>query len=153
MIGVGNVIKTIRIANNRDVDSLKEFLNKAGLSSNGVEQCLDYFVVMEDEKGALLATLGIERVEQDGLLRSLVVSENLDQFHVLKLFQCIMTLARKRELKKLFLVTNKQSAVEFFRMLGFEKMQKDEIPENLLTSNHFRNSMNVEKSVYLWVSL
>jgi N-acetylglutamate synthase-like GNAT family acetyltransferase len=150
---VGNVIKTIRIANNQDEDSLKDFLNKAGVSSNGIEQCLDYFVVMEDEKGTLLATVGIERVEQDGLLRSLVFSADLDQIHLLKLFQSIITLARKRELKQLYLVTNNQSAVEFFRMLSFEKMPKDEIPENLLASNHFRNSMNVEQTVYLCLSV
>jgi amino-acid N-acetyltransferase len=65
----------IRCANKEDLGTLRDFLMKANLGSDGLtEETVEYFLLLEDEDGAIKGTLGMEAFTEGGLLRSLVVS-------------------------------------------------------------------------------
>ncbi|MFC4321889.1 GNAT family N-acetyltransferase [Litchfieldia salsa] len=139
----------IRIATEQDIDKLKGFLDKSEVSSTGVESMIDHFILMEDEFGSVQATLGIEKVELDGLLRSLVVTSNIKQTEILSLFKSAISLAKHKELRELYLVTNREASVVFFTMLGFTQLEKEEIAENILQAEHMKQLENAENAIYM----
>lgn len=140
----------IRCAGSADLQELKNFLTDAGLGIEGLsEETTDYFLLMEDETGKLTGTLGIERLADNGLLRSLVVKPGKAQQDLLLLFQQAFQFAKEKQLTKLFLATNKRSAVPFFEMLGFQAVDHNELPEELLASKHIRTILTVDNSLFL----
>lgn len=126
----------IRIANTEDINNINQFLGQADVSTAGINQIIDHFIVMEDDEKNILATLGIERLERDGLLRSLVITPVLGQTQVLSLFKSVLSLAKSKELEHLYLATNIESSIPFFELLGFIKVEMRELPTHLQSSDH-----------------
>jgi N-acetylglutamate synthase-like GNAT family acetyltransferase len=137
-------VKTIRRAVEKDVQTIKGFLELAGLSSLGVEETVDNFLFVENEKGELDGTLGLEIQERTGLLRSLVVKPTVGEEDLYALFQDILQLGRDKQLSTLFLVSNKQASVQFFHLLGFTQVDKSEYPEELEHFTHARALSTVD---------
>ncbi|MFY4775255.1 hypothetical protein [Metabacillus sp. RGM 3146] len=131
----------LRMAEMKDLNKLKAFMEKAGVITAGVDETVDCFMIMEDDKEDIVASLGLERFQEDGLLRALVVSEKLDQAHILSLFKSAGALGKKLAVTKLFLITNKQSSMDFLRFAGFEAFDGS-VPEHLMKSEHVRLSMS-----------
>lgn len=129
-------MKKIRTANEQDIEKVTAFLGQAEVSADGIDLIIDHFILLEDTEQKILATLGIERIEQDGLLRSLVISPGVDQTNLLTLFKSAISLAKHKELNRLFLATNKQASIQFFEMLGFKQAETTELPEHIKDSNH-----------------
>ncbi|WP_010677211.1 GNAT family N-acetyltransferase [Bacillus timonensis] len=129
-------MKQIRTANEQDIEKVKSFLGQADVSADRIESIIDHFILMEDADQNILATLGVERIEKDGLLRSLVISPGVDQTNLLTLFKSVISLAKHKELSRLFLATNKQASIQFFAMLGFEQMDAGDLPDHIKGSNH-----------------
>jgi N-acetylglutamate synthase-like GNAT family acetyltransferase len=131
----------LKIAEEKDLAKLTGFVEKAGLSSDGFESLIDYFVMMENGEHEVVACIGVEPMNEYGLLRSLVVSDKLKQAHILTLFQSIQTLAEQKGIKQLYLVTNKEASVQFLSLLGFEEIEKASIPSQLLSLDHLKGSI------------
>lgn len=129
-------MKRIRTANVNDIEQVRVFLGQAEVSAEGIESIIDHFILMEDHEQNILATLGIERIEEDGLLRSLVISPGVDQTNLLTLFKSAISLAKHKEISGLFLATNKQASIQFFAMLGFSQVEEDLLPNHIKNSNH-----------------
>jgi N-acetylglutamate synthase-like GNAT family acetyltransferase len=143
----------IRIATEKDIDKVKGFLDKSEVSSAGVESMIDHFIIMEDEYDAVQATLGIEKVEMDGLLRSLVVTSNIKQTEILSLFKSAISLAKHKGLRELYLVTNREASVVFFTMLGFSQIEKKDIAETILNAEHMKQVANADNAIYMKTTL
>jgi N-acetylglutamate synthase-like GNAT family acetyltransferase len=143
----------IRRAKAEDLPRLLSFLGQAKVGTNGVEKTIDCFLIIEDEKENLKATIGIEPLGHVGLIRSLVVtSEATEQdFHFL--FEQIVFLAKEKEIKDLFLATNKKGAVNLIEQLGFQFVDKEELPEPLLQSEHVLHILTVDNSIFLKLSV
>lgn len=141
--------ENIRIAEVHDIERVKAFLEQSEVTADGVESIIDNFIVMEDDFGNIQATLGIERLEQDGLLRSLVITPNVDQSGILTLFKSALSLAQYKEIRDLYLVTNKEVSVVFFTMLGFSKIEKIEIGEHILNSDHMKTVAHSENAIFM----
>ncbi|HZH58564.1 MAG TPA: hypothetical protein VEY70_03095 [Metabacillus sp.] len=131
----------LKIAEEKDVERLTLFVEKAGISSEGIGNLIDYFVIMENGENEVVACIGVEPVKNNGLLRSLVVSDKLKQAHIVTLFQSIQTLAEKRGITDLFLVTNKEASVQFLSLMGFHKLKSDLVPSELLSIAHMKDSL------------
>ncbi len=129
-------MKQIRTATEQDIEKVREFLGQAEVSADGIESIIDHFILLEDAEQKILATLGIERIEKDGLLRSLVISPGMDQTNLLALFKSAISLAKHKEIRRLYLATNKQASIQFFAMLGFGQVETNELPEHIKGSNH-----------------
>ncbi len=93
----------------------------------------------------IAACLGIEKFSGGkGLLRSLVMSDRLNQSHIVTLFQSMDVLCKKHEIQDVYLVANQPSSAEFLNVMGFEACA--DAPDELYTSEHFRNSLCTEGS-------
>jgi amino-acid N-acetyltransferase len=144
----------IRRANGKDLAGLKDFLLRAGLGTEGLtEETAEYFLLLEDEDQTCRGTLGIEPYQENGLLRSLVVKPGQVENDIFLLFQQAFLLAKEEKLQHLFLATKKSVAVPLFQMLGFEIVDKGELPEELSQSAHINQILNVDNSIFLKYSL
>ncbi|MED3623854.1 GNAT family N-acetyltransferase [Neobacillus thermocopriae] len=144
----------IRKANSGDLHILKEFLMRANLGTEGLtEETIDGFLMLENEKGELIGSLGMEVYEKYGMLRSLVVTTGQAEKDIFVLFDQMVQLAKEKGLKSLFLATNKKGALPFFHLMGFVNIEREELPEGFYHSEHIRQVLNVDNSVFLKFNL
>ncbi|MBD1383459.1 GNAT family N-acetyltransferase [Metabacillus arenae] len=130
----------LRQAEEKDVKSLQDFMKRAGVRTDGVEEIVDQFVLMEADEQQLVGCLGFEEIQDDnGLLRSLVVSDQLSQAHILSLFKSIQSIGKSKAIKKLYLIANKQSSVDFLQFIGFQPAES--IPDEVSSHEHARESL------------
>ena len=88
-------------------------------------------------------------MELSGLLRSLVVTASISENDLLSLFREMFLLAKNKEIKDLYLATNKLGAMKFVEVLGFEPVDKDHIPMAFSSSEHVKHILTVDNSVFL----
>lgn len=144
----------IRKANKKDLNELTEFLTRANLGTDGLtEETIGCFLLLEDADGTLTGSLGIEVFKQYGLLRSLVVTSGRIEKEILVLIDQMVQLAKEKGLLGLFLATNKSTSLAFFELLGFKKINREELPEEFYESEHIQHVLNVDNSLFLRLSL
>lgn len=143
----------IRCAHTEDIMRVERFLEDAGLSKDGVQASIEYFLLMEDHLGDMKATLGIEPHGKAGLLRSLVMRPNCTEKDLFLLFEQILLLARDRQLKTLYLASNKKSSLEIFRLIGFTEEIIENLPAELFQSEHVKYISTVDNSFFLKLSI
>ncbi|MEY2194181.1 GNAT family N-acetyltransferase [Neobacillus sp. BF23-41] len=144
----------IRRANKQDLGSLRQFLSRANLGTDGItDDTIDYFLLLENEDGTLKGSLGMEAFTDFGLLRSLVVTPGQAEKEIFVLFDQMVQLAKEKGMKGLFLATNKSVALPFFEILGFQRINRAEIPSEFYQSEHIRHVLNVDNSIFLKFSL
>ncbi|HWO94844.1 MAG TPA: acetyltransferase [Bacillus sp. (in: firmicutes)] len=120
--------KIVRLASKKDLDSIFAFWQKVDIYVDGIEDYIDNFVLMEDDQQKLLATVGFQSIEENGLLRSLVITPSLRERDILVLFQAVMAVAEEKGMQHLYLVTNKMVSIPFFQLLNFQEIEYDELP-------------------------
>jgi N-acetylglutamate synthase-like GNAT family acetyltransferase len=145
--------KVVRFANQEDTSRVVKYLSEAQLGTEGVADAIDYFLLMENEKREVTATIGIEPVGKIGLLRSLAISSSLDQEMLLHLFNQALLLAKEKTLSTLLLATNKPESVSFFQLLGFSLINKAELPQALGSHKHVQHILSVDNSVFMELTL
>jgi N-acetylglutamate synthase-like GNAT family acetyltransferase len=134
--------------------SLREFLSRANLGTEGLtEETIEYFLLLETEAGALKGTLGMEAFAEYGLLRSLVVTPGQAEKEIFVLFDQMVQLAKEKGMNGLFLATNKSVALPFFELMGFQRVDREELPTEFYHSDHIRHVLNVDNSLFLKFSL
>ncbi|MFJ5964292.1 GNAT family N-acetyltransferase [Bacillus sp. NPDC093026] len=138
----------LRIATEEDAPAINAFLEK-GQAKGGVTIAdRTQFVVMEDADHQLAGCLGLERLnEQEGLLRSLVISDKLGQGHIVSLFQSVQTLGEKRGVDTFYVVANHASSQEFLALMGFSPLK--EMPKSIWLSEHAKESLGIEQAIVL----
>ncbi|MGY3715996.1 GNAT family N-acetyltransferase [Sutcliffiella cohnii] len=142
-------MKYVRTANRNDVQMVERFLGQANISAVGLEDSIEDFLVVENEEGKIEGTLGIERHGKYALLRSLVISPSFKQHHILQLFEQAQIYAKKREVEKLFLFTNKASFASFFELLGFVPQKIEEVPSEIQQSYYVKETFSLSESKVL----
>ncbi|ASV68005.1 hypothetical protein MKX67_21780 [Cytobacillus sp. FSL W7-1323] len=144
----------VRVAQKQDENELMKFLTEASVRSEGVADLIDYFLIMEDEEGEIKATIGIEPYDTVGLLRSLVMkSETTVQTDLLYLLQQIFLLAKEKGLSTVYLGSNRKSTLQLFLLMGFQQVDKSELPTFLVEKEHIKNVQSVDNSFFLKYSL
>lgn len=143
---MASIIRTAMVG---DLGRLMDFLEKVNLNTNGIAEMLDSFLMMEDENGAVKATLGMERFGGSGLLRSLVMRADTSENDLLRLFEEMFFIAKNQEIKELYLATNKLGAMKFVGVLGFQTVDKDQLPMAFVGSEHVKHILTVDNSVFL----
>ncbi|MFL6555493.1 MAG: GNAT family N-acetyltransferase [Bacillus sp. (in: firmicutes)] len=144
----------IRRANKQDLGSLRDFLSRAKLGTDGLtDETVDYFLLLENEDGTLKGSLGMEAFTDFGLLRSLVVTPGQAEKEIFVLFDQMVQLAKEKGMKDLFLATNKSVALPFFEIMGFQRIEREGLPTEFYRSEHIRHVLNVDNSLFLKFSL
>lgn len=151
--GVDIVEAIVRCAQAVDKDKLISFLHEANLGTEGVEEAIEYFLIMEDEQSSIQATLGIEPFGSFGLLRSLAMTSRAKENDLFIIFEQMLKLAREKQVMSLYLATNKPSSVQFFKLLGFEMVDQRDLPQKLFTSEHVNHILNVDNSLFMELKL
>lgn len=143
----------VRCAQVGDKHKLISFLQEANLGTDGIEETIEYFLIMEDEDRRIRATLGIEPLGKFGLLRSLAMTSQAGENDLLIIFEQMLKLAREKQLEKLYLATNKSSSLPFFSLLGFETVEQSNLPQELFHSEHVKHIINVDNSLFMRLNL
>lgn len=143
----------VRCAQVEDVKKLVNFLEKANLGTDGVEEAVDYFLLLEDEAGNIQATLGIEPHGRVGLLRSLAITSQASEKELLLIFEQMLLLARDKQMQSLYLATNKKGSVQFFEMMGFQQVEKKALHEKIFESAHVQHILTVDNSLFMELKL
>ncbi|WP_408008641.1 GNAT family N-acetyltransferase [Pseudalkalibacillus sp. A8] len=127
---------SFRPAETNDTPSIKKFVAQAGLSSEGIEECIQTFIILETDKKKMAGTVGLERFGESGLIRSLVLDKEYSSEELLlRLLTAIIRLADQQGVKTVYLLTKVTS---IFYTLGFMEIPYDKIPESLLKSAHLQ---------------
>lgn len=144
---------SIRVARIEDLDKLIAFLEKAELDTLGIAEAIDHFLLMEDEEGEISATIGIEVLGGNGLLRSFVVQPGMGERDLFHIFDHILHFARGKQLKEVYLATNKEDLFVFFEILGFATIGRQYLPKEFYQSERLKPILDVDNSIFMKFSL
>jgi amino-acid N-acetyltransferase len=115
-----------------DVEAL---LNGEKLPVSDLPESLDNFLVAQ-ENGLVIGTAGIEIYGEHGLLRSIAVNTASRNKGIAgKLLERIENLARAKELKTLFLLT--ETAPDYFSRKGYKTIGRADVPVEVQRSSEF----------------
>jgi N-acetylglutamate synthase-like GNAT family acetyltransferase len=142
----------IRRANQSDLPKMMSFLKQAMLGVEGVAESIEYFILMEDQEGRIKATIGIQPVGECGLLRSLVMTEGMNEKDLFFLIEQIFVLAKDRNMKSLYMAT-KENSIHLFTMLGFIQVVTKDLPEQLKNNEHIQHLLSVDNSCFMSINL
>ncbi len=107
----------------------------AKLPIEDLPETLDNFLVAI-ENGRLIGVIGLEIYGDYGLLRSLaVLPAHRNKGIAGKLIERLESLAGLKGLKELYLLT--ETAPEYFASKAFQKISRDEVPDEVKTSSEF----------------
>jgi amino-acid N-acetyltransferase len=129
----------LRMAEEKDLAYILKFVGQAGLNQQGIDENVDNFMLLEDGSGKISAIVGIEAVENDGLLRSLIFTRQTGHEHLLAFFQGMIESAKQKGLDKLYLLTNKQAMIQFFETFNFTCVS--ELPAHIRNSGHYKQTV------------
>lgn len=116
-------------------DAIISLLQSERLPVEDLPQDLRNFFAATDN-GSVVAAIGLETYERDGLLRSLVVKPEFRSMKIAAgLISELEKLARNLGLYHIFLLT--ETAPEYFATKGYEKIDRDQAPESIKLSSEF----------------
>ncbi len=126
----------IRPAKPTDLRKIMSFLKENNLPTNGVEKCLNNFVVAEEKDGSWVGIAGLEVYDKGGLLRSVAVGKQYRGLgHGRKLVDAILRNAKAKGVQTVYLLTD--SADAYFKGLGFEAVDRENIEADVKASPEF----------------
>lgn len=136
----------IRLAKDEDIIKIKEMLKKSSLSTEGVEEKENVFLVAEEINSVftkkIVAMAGIEKRGKYGFLRSLVLRfKSGDSVVGINFITNVIQLAKELKFKELYLLTKPTSQL-IFEQLDFVKIGIEQLPDEIKTSKHFQQSYN-----------
>jgi amino-acid N-acetyltransferase len=130
---------TIRVAEKEDFQKLKEFLQDGNVSANGMDHDNNVFFIVENEQNELLGALGIDFEQSVGLLRSFVIKVGMNDIHLFSLFERVFQYSKQQAIETVVLATDKLSVLPIFQGLGFEWVEKEQLPSALQSMEHGRS--------------
>ena len=127
-----------RAAERSDLQSIRELLAQSQLPLEGVDECIENFIVAE-ASGSIVGSISIERHGNYGLLRSAAVSKPLRGRGIgTELVHRLLGDARVKDLEGVYLLTT--TAEEYFSSLGFGKIDRSIVPPELGSSVEFQSA-------------
>lgn len=127
---------TIRTAVDSDLAAIDKLLLENGLTTSGVRENLSNFLVVECE--SITGVIGIEFAGHGVMLRSMAISQELRKRGIATaLVERSLEIARTAGIEDAYLLTN--TAERFMSRWGFHKVQRSEIPTDLMQSSALNN--------------
>ena len=127
---------TIRFADGKDEEVIKNLLVEAGLPHQDVTHHLNHFLIAKSHD-ALVGVVGLEPHGEFGLLRSLAVASSYRGKGIGKmLYERILANAHLRGIKEIYLLTT--TAERFFSRLGFDKVNRNRLPKPIQMTEEFQ---------------
>lgn len=127
----------IRPAQQADLTAVQRLLDAVGLPLDGIEQGFGETWAVAEAENTIAGVAGVEIHVPFGLLRSVAVSPGRRGRGIGNaLVRNRVRFARKRGLKKLFLLTT--TAAPWFERLSFRRIDRAAVPVPLLSSREFQ---------------
>jgi N-acetylglutamate synthase-like GNAT family acetyltransferase len=128
---------TITEASSNDLSDILELLTNVQLPHDGVGEHLEAFLVARDESSRLVATIGLERHGQIGLLRSAAVAPEFQGCGIgSRLTEQLLERATNDGVERVVLLTN--TAREFFaKRFGFCETSRSKYDPELAASSEW----------------
>lgn len=143
----------IRQAETGDLERIAAFLTKAEVTVEGLQEWLEYFLLMETEADqTLTGTIGIEPFGEIGLLRSMVLSKGTVE-DILFLIQQALKLAKDKDLETIYCKVHNPHSMQLFHLLGFQAIEDENIPAILKESNTVKSVFTVDKSHFMYIPM
>jgi amino-acid N-acetyltransferase len=141
---------TLRQAHADDLDEVTRLLNASHLPLDGVAASFGDFVVAESD-GTIVGVAGLERCETNALLRSVAVADTWRSHGVGRaLVERILAMAESRGIPALYLLTT--TAEGYFPNLGFEKIDREEVPDDIRATSEFQGACPASATVMMRVT-
>ena len=120
-----------------NLNSIERLLKECELPYHDIEEHLSHLVIaMKDKK--LIGTIGLEIMNEMGLVRSLAVSPSVRKQGIAKeLYSRIQAHAHLEGIISLYLLT--LTAEEFFSKLGFKNIERNSVPSEIQSTKEFRS--------------
>ena len=119
-----------------DIPAITTLLKEANLPPDDLERWIDNFFVLTIE-GKIEGCIGLEHWENDGLLRSFVVSEDYrSKGFGIELYNKFISVAKVMNLSSILLLAKGVS--DFFEKNGFKFIDRNEVPESVKNSIQFK---------------
>jgi len=133
---VGLPIQIHRAAINADIPAIRRLLSAGKLPADDCDEHIDGFVVIE-EKDEIIGVGGLEICGAVGLVRSISVAREYRGKGIARyIYRLIEGKAHGLGINELYLLT--ESAVEYFRQLGFAVRQRTDVPESVMSTRQFK---------------
>jgi amino-acid N-acetyltransferase len=131
-------VPTIRPTLDAELSTVRELLSSASLPIDDVTDSPRLQFWVAEEAGSIVGVVGLERVGESALLRSLVVvpgfrSRGLGRH----LVEHVEEHARTEGYRRLALLT--MSADRFFEALGYVRIERGSVPEDVQQTGQFRS--------------
>lgn len=128
----------LRPARAGDLPAMTRLLEESALSAEGVSDFLEDFAVAV-QGSEIVGTVGIERYESDGLLRSLAVAPSQRSRGIgdLLLHRAVEE-AQRRGVRRLVLLTT--TAATYFARHGWRTIDRASVSGGVTTSTQFRGA-------------
>lgn len=127
---------TIRFADSKDKEAIKNLLSVSGLPYEDIADHIPHFIVAKKDN-TLVGAVGIELLGDVGLLRSLTVSPTYRNNGIGR-FLCerMIAYASLQGVRQLYLLT--VSAEGFFKKYGFQKIEREGAPLPIQGTKEFK---------------
>jgi len=120
-----------------DLEAVVHLLRECGLPYHDIGQHLSGMIVAKHD-GRLVGTIALEVYKEFGLLRSLAVApEHRSRGLGRALYGRIVAYAHLRGVTALYLLTT--TAAEYFLKLGFQVLDRAQVPTEISATEEFRN--------------
>ncbi len=122
-----------------DLEEIYALLKLVDLPTEGVKENIDYFLLLirqVDTLEEIIGCVGLEMYDQYALLRSAVIHpDHQGKNYGKQLTSAIIAFAKLNGISQLFLLT--ETAENFFKKLGFFKIDRSRVPEIVKASIEF----------------
>jgi amino-acid N-acetyltransferase len=136
---------TLRPARPDDLAAVEHLLTASALPLDGVADALPNFVVAE-HGGVIVGVAGLEVCCDNALLRSVAVDPNWRSHGVGRaLVTRVISDAEARGIRTLYLLTT--TAERYFPSFGFERITRDEVPDDVRATEEFRGACPASATV------
>lgn len=126
----------IRNAVDSDLSAIDTLLSENGLTTSGVRENLCNFLVAEEKH--VVGIIGMEFTEHSVMLRSLAICQELRKSGIgTSLVNRALRIGRAKGIQNVYMLTN--TAETFALRWGFEKIQRSDIPADLMQSSALNN--------------
>ena len=126
----------IRPAGSADLEGVRALLAAAQLPVGGLEDQFGLPYAVAERAGRLVGAAGVEAYGTAGLLRSVVVAAAERGTGLGRALAADrLAWARAQRLEEVYLLTT--TAADFFARLGFERVERTDVPTPLLGSREF----------------
>jgi amino-acid N-acetyltransferase len=122
-----------------DKEKVMELLSLAELPIEDLtDKKMKNFMVAKSKDEEIIGVVGVEMLQQDGLLRSLAVYPAYRRKGIgSRLTREIESFAGHHGIKTLYLLT--MTAADFFLKMGYEATQRDKVPQSIAKTEEFKN--------------